>query len=153
MEPMQEAFALTKGDSSVTSADGGTSASVYQDIWSYQVPVGIGHIILPGHTLGMYLYTNNSAEAVATHLVKVVVRDASKQDEKAILGPIMYATLKELVDRDKIARFNVASPVKVYERQYIVIQATGDGTYYIDVTGGTNESYFEMMISRVRQPL
>ena len=44
----------------------------------------------------------------------------------------------------------------VYEQQYIQIltagaDATGSGG--VDVTGGTNESYFEMAISRVRQPL
>lgn len=152
-EARQEPFSLTKGDSDVTGTDGSTSASVFNDIWVYQVPTGLGLIILPGHTFGLYLYNNNSAEMGATVLVKVITRDASKQDTKGILGPVLYTTLKELTDRDKIARFNIPAPVKVYERQYLVIQTTGDGSYYVDETGGSEESYFEMAIIRVRQPL
>lgn len=152
-EVMQEPFTLTKGDSDVTSADGGTSASTYTDIWSYHVPTGIGLILLPGHTLAMYLYSDNSAEHLATALVKMVIQDAAQADTQHVIGPVLYAVLKEFVDRDKMFRLNIAKPIKVYEKQYLIIQVTGDGSNYVDVTGGTNESYFELATSRVRQPL
>ena len=158
-EPKQEPFSLTKGDAGVTEQDGLDAAALateFGKIFEYHVPVGLGLIILAGHTFSLYLYGDDSAEMPATTLVKVKVLDASKQDEKTILGPVMYATLKEFTDRDKIARFNLPEPVKVYENQYLIIEVAGadaTGTGGVDVTGGTNESYFEAAISRVRQPL
>ena len=153
MDVIQEAFTLTKGDSDVTSADGATSATTYTDIWLYHVPVGLGLIILPGHTFSVYLEDTNDAEMGATVLLKVSVLDSSKQDRKTILGPVQYITLKEFVDRDKMARFNINAPVKLYERQYLAIEATGNGSYGVDQTGSSSDSYFEMAIQRVRQPL
>ena len=158
-EVLQEPFTLTQGDSDVTGTDGLDAtalATKYGIIWEYHVPTGIGLIILPGHTFAVYLYGDDSAEMPATSLVKVSVLDSSKQDKRTILGPVLYQTLKEFTDRDKLARFNVVAPVKVYEKQYIQIEEAGadaTGTGGVDVTGGTNESYFEMAISRVRQPL
>ncbi len=155
-EVLQEPFSLTKGDADVSEQDGLNASSEYGMIFEYHVPTGIGLVILPGHTFAIYLYGDDSAEMPATTLVKVLLKDSSKQDAKTIIGPVLYAKLKEFVDRDKIARFNVSEPVKVYEKQYITIEAAGadaTGTGGVDVTGGTNESYFEAAISRVRQPL
>lgn len=155
-EPQQEPFSLTKGDSAVTSTDGLDATTSYGVIYSYHVPVGIGLIILAGHTFSLYLEGDDDAEMPATTMVKVVVMDASKQDEKAILGPIMYASLKEFQDRDKVARFNVPEPVKVYENQYLEVHSSGAdaaATGGVDQTGGSSDSYFEAAISRVRQPL
>lgn len=156
VEVLQEAFTLTQGDSDVTATDGLNASTAYGVIYEYHVPTGIGLIILPGHTFSLYLYADDSAEMPATSLIKVSVLDASKQDKKTILGPVLYQSLKEFTDRDKLARFNVTAPVKVYEKQYIQIEEAGadaTGSGGVDVTGGTNESYFEMTISRVRQPL
>ena len=153
---IQEPFSLTKGDADVSEQDGLDASTDYGMIFEYHVPTGIGLIILPGHTFGLYLYGDDSAEMPATTLVEVLVKDSSKQDAKTILGPVLYEKLKEFVDRDKIARFSVAESVKVYEKQYITIEAAGadaTGTGGVDVTGGTKESYFEAAISRVRQPL
>jgi len=91
----------------------------------------------------------------ATTLIKVVTRDSSKQDEKTILGPIMYQSLKEFTDRDKIARFNLSETIKVYEQQYVAIRSVGadaTGTGGVDQTGASSDSYFEMLISRVIIP-
>ena len=51
-----------------------------------------------------------------------------------------------------MARFNIKEAVKLYEGQQLVIQANDVGNG-VDVTGGAVESYFDLAISRVRQPL
>lgn len=154
VEALQEPYTITRGDSDVTETDSGqTSASVYGTIWSYHVPTGLGLIILPGHTFACYLYDTENAEAPNTNLIKIVLLDSSKQDEKAIAGPFMYAVCKTFDDRDKMFRLNVASPVKVYEKQYIEIKVTGDGSYSVDALSGPAYCYFELAIARVRQPL
>jgi len=157
LEALQEPFTLTKGDGNVTSTGGPTVAGTWGTIYSYLVPVGIGHIILPGHTIAI------NAESVAanmpnTNLIRILVQDASQQDRKAILGPILYASLQNFTDRDQMARFNVPEPVKVYERQFIIIEWMGLEAAANPVLqtgcGGTNgETYFELAMSRVRQPL
>lgn len=155
-EVLQEPFSLTKGDSDVTEQDGLNASTEYGRIFEYHVPTGIGLIITPGHTFSLYLEGDDAVEMPATTLVKVIAKDSSKQDAKTIIGPILYEKLKEFVDRDKIARFNVSEPVKLYEKQYLVIETAGAdvaATGGVDVTGGANESYFEAAISRVRQPL
>jgi len=155
-EALQEPFSITKGDANCSEQDGLNATTDFGMIFEYHVPVGVGLVILPGHTFSAYLYGDDSAEMPATTLVKVVLLDSAKQDARCILGPVMYQSLKEFQDRDKIAAFNVAEPVKVYEQQYIQILTAGAdaaGSGGVDVTGGTNESYFEMAISRVRQPL
>lgn len=155
-EVLQEQFTLTKGDSDVTSSDGPNASTSYGIIYSYHVPTGIGLIILPGHTFSLYLEGDDDAEMPATTMVKVSVLDSSKQDKRTILGPVMYQTLKEFTDRDKLARFNVVAPVKVYEKQYIEVETAGADaatTGGVDQTGASSDSYFEMSIARVRQPL
>jgi len=154
-EALQEPFTLTKGDAAVAQADGITPAG-WADIFTYTVPVGIGHIILPGHTLACVLWGTDNANMPPTTLVRVTIQDASMQDRKAILGPILYASCQNFTDRDQMLRFNVPEPVKVYERQFIIIESSGldvTGTV-LDVTGAAaSESYFELAMTRVRQPL
>jgi len=149
-EVMQEPFDLTQGTAGVVGTN--TAPALLQDVWVYTVPVGVGHVILPGHTISMYLHDLGAAESVADSLVRVVVRDAMGQDEKTIYGPALYQTVKEFQDRDLLARFNIKEAVKLYEGQQLVIQANdvADG---IDVTGGAVESYFDLAIFRIRQPL
>lgn len=159
-EVLQEPFSLTKGETGIVQTDGLDAAALaakYGEIFGYPVPVGIGLVILPGHTLSLKLWGDDTVEMPATTLVKVVVKDASKQDEKTILGPVLYHTLKEFVDKDKIAHFDIPGPVKIYENQYIAIEVAGAdvaATGGVDVTGcASGESYFEMAIARIRQAL
>lgn len=155
-KPIQEAFTLTKGDPDVLSQDGLNASTAYGWIWEYHVPTGIGLIILPGHTFSVYLHGDDNVQMPATTLVKVGVLDSSRLDERTILGPVLYQSLKEFTDRDKIARFNVVEAIKVYEKQYIRVYTAGAdvaGTGGVDQTGGASDSYFEAVISQVRQPL
>lgn len=158
VEPLRETFTLTKGDAAVTSADGlvGAAATIFSDVYTYLVPVGIGHIILPGHTLAIYGEGVDDDEMPLTTQFRVVIQDASQQDRKAIAGPILYASLRNFTDRDQMFRFNVPEPVKVYERQSIIIEELGPdllGTGQFYQTGASSDSYFELTMLRVRQPL
>ena len=155
-EALQEPFSLTKGETGVTSTDGLNASTTYSIIWEYQVPTGIGFIILPGHTFSAYLEGDDDAEMPATSLLKVSIQDASKQDKKTIMGPVLYQSVKEFTDRTKIAKFNVAEPVKIYESQYIIVEEAGAdaaGTGGVDQTGASSDSFFEMTMVRVRSPL
>lgn len=160
MQPLQEPFSLTKGESGIVQIDGLDATALgayYANIIEWQVPIGVGLVILPGHTFAMKLWGDDEAEMPAVTLVKVMVKDASKQDTKTILGPVLYETLKTFDDRDKLARFDIAGPVKIYENQFIIIAVAGADaakTGGVDITGNNSgESYFEMAIARVRQPL
>jgi hypothetical protein len=151
-QAIQEPFSLTKGDGDVTGTTGVVASTAYCTIWSYHVPTGIGLVVLPGHTFSLYIAGTDTFEMPATTLVKIVIWDSSKQDQKTILGPVMYQSLKEFTDRDKIARFNISAPVKVYEKQYLEILTAGAD---VATTGGVvlATSYFDAEISRVRSPL
>lgn len=153
-DPIQEAFTLTKADGNVTSSDGLASATRLHTVWSYHVPDGTGLIILPGHTFSCYIRTTAAdLEAVNTVLLRISSLDSSAQDRKGVTDAFNYGICKTFDDRDKIMRLNVPAAVKIYEKQYLIIEATGDGTNMLDQTGGTLDSWFELAISRVRQPL
>ena len=156
-EPLHEPFSLTKGETGITQQDGLDASTDWGQIFEYQVPVGIGLIILPGHTFSCYLHGDDGAEMPATTQVRILHKDSSKSgDAKKVLGPILYVKLKEFTNKNKIAIFDILNPAKIYEKQYLTIETAGadaTGTGGVDVTGGTKESYFEAAISRVRQPL
>ena len=149
-EALQEPFDLTQGTTGVVGTN--TAANVLEDLWVYTVPVGVGHIILPGHTISIFMQDLGAAESAPDSMVKILIRDAMSQDEKTIYGPTLYQTVKDFQDRDLMARFNIKESVKLYEGQQLVIQAN-DVASGVDVTGGASESYFDLAISRVRQPL
>ena len=155
-EPKHEPFALTKGDADVVSQDGLNASTDFGWIWRYRVPSGIGLIILPGHTVAVYLHGDDNVEMPATTRLQISVKDTAMAEAKPVLLPTLYQSAKEFTDRDRICRLNVTEPVKVYERQYLVIESAGAdvaGTGGVDQTGGARDSYFEMNISRVRMPL
>jgi hypothetical protein len=149
---IQEPYALTNGDGDVTGQDGVVASTDFCLIWSYHVSTGIGLVLLPGHTFSLYIAGTDTFEMPATTRVKILLWDSSKQDSKTVLGPILYQSLKEFTDRDKIARFNITAPVKVYEKQYLEIWTAGAD---VATTGGVvvATSYFDAEISRVRSPL
>lgn len=156
VEAIQEPFTITQGDADITESDATSiSASVLTTIWSYHVPTGLGLIILPGHTFACSIYDTDDAVIPDTNLVRIVLLDAAKQESKSIAGPFLFAVCKTFDDRDKMFRLNVAAPIKVYEKQYIEIEVSGDGTVLADVATESDLSwnYFELNIARVRQPL
>ena len=144
----EEVWALTSADTAAipaaNRADG--TANVWSDIWKYQVPVGQSHVLKPGHYLATYVEDSSPAEVGSGSCqVKVVVRDQSEQDEKAIYGPALYVATKEFQDRDKMAKLQLQHEVLVEERFFIVIQVKDDGT--VD----ESDSYFKLETIRIRK--
>lgn len=146
-EIKEESVSITQGDTGVTGTN--TAAAAWGDLWDYKIPVGIGYILMPNHCFSCYLESLSEAEANA--LVEIVLRDSAGAEEKTLLTPTLYATLKEFQDINLKARLNLKEPVKVYEEQHIVIRAKSASG--IDVTGGTSESYFDLDAIRIREAL
>lgn len=144
-QPLDEPFDLTDQDSNITKAN--ATAATWSDVYKYQVPVGVGHVLQAGHTFSIYLMNTSSTVNAATDLVKIEVRDSAEQDKRTVYGPAIYQRVQEFQDRNKIARLNVSAPVPVLERQWIVVMIKGA------TAAGTASSYFDLAINRVRQPL
>lgn len=145
---VEEAFHLTNNEptANLTVADG--TASSWSDIWDYQVPSGLGHVIRPEHTVSMYLEDTSPAEiGNGTGRVRIEIRDSSDQDRRVIYGPAPYITVRAFTDVRTMARFNVTQPVPVLERQHLVILVNDDAT--ID----ESDSYFDLAIARTRKTL
>ena len=147
MKIVEEPFQLTNQESTdnLTVADG--TADQWTDIWDYQVPSGIGHVIRPEHTISMYLEDASAEVGNGDCQVRIEIRDSSEQDRRVIYGPAPYVSIKEFTDSRKIARFNVMEEVAVLERQHVVIVVKDNGA--ID----ESDSYFTAEISRTRQTL
>ena len=143
--PIEEKWALTNSDSNITEADG--TASTWSDIWKYQVPTGVGHVLMPEHTISAYLEDASAEVGDGSCRISIEVRDTSEQDSKTVFGPALYVTLKEFQDVAKVAKLNIAHPVQVTERMWIVFRVNDDGA--IDAS----DSYFEISMNRVRKTL
>ena len=139
-------FHLNQEDGNITKSDG--TAATWTDIWKYQVPQKQGIVLQAKDVISMYLEDTAPAEVGAdTCYVQIEVRDASEQDKRIVFGPALYARLKEFQDRNLMARLPLGAPVKVYERQWVVIMVKDDGT--ID----ESDSYFDLYTSKVAVPL
>lgn len=143
--PVEEVYSLTNAATGITEADG--VAAKWSDIWAYQVPTGLAHVLLPQHTFSIYLEDGSAEVGGGTCQVRLVIRDTSEMDEKAFFPPALYVTVKEFQDKDKVAKLNVRESVQVLEKMYITVQAKDDGT--IDAS----DSYFELQTLRVRNSL
>lgn len=141
----EELYHLTEQDSNITKAN--ATASAWSDLYKFQVPVGTSHVLQPGHAFSLYLLNTSSTENAATALIKIERRDSSEQDKEVIYGPTIYAKAKEFQDRQKMAFLNLVSPVKVTEKQWLVVMVNGA------TAAGTASSYFDLETVRVRETL
>jgi len=141
-----EAFHLNQNNSDITETDG--TANAWSDVWDYQVPTGISHIISPEHTLAFYIEDDSPAEVGNGDCqIRIEIRDTTENDRRVIFGPIQYVRVKEFQDSRSKAKFNVADDVVVKERYHIVVVAKDNGT--IDAS----DSYFDLEMERVRETL
>lgn len=144
--PVEEKWSLTQLQTAdITEADG--TAAKWSDIWKYQVPTGIGHVLLPEHTFSAYLEDVAAQVGNGTCRLRIEVRDASEQDSKVVFGPALYVSVKDFSDVNKMAKLNLNGPIVVTERMYIVIVVNDDGA--IDAS----DSYFELATARIRKTL
>ena len=141
---IEEPFHLTDSDPGITAAAG--VAATWSDIWKYQVPQGVTHVLRTEHTFSAYI-EDGSAEITAPDAqVKIEVRDPSEQDKRPVYGPAMYSRSIEFQDRDKMAHLNILpGGLAVKPRDWIVVMVNDNGT--IDQT----DSYFDLFCSRIRE--
>lgn len=142
-EILTDPFHLTQADGNITEADG--TANSFSDIWKYQVPIGVSHVIRTGDTFSAYLEDSSPAQVGnATCRVQIEVRDPAEQDKMVVLGPMLYLKVKEFQDMQLVAKIRIPTDVIVGERYWIVVMVRDDGT--IDAS----DSYFDLNISRAR---
>lgn len=131
----------------LTKADG--VAATWSDIWKLRVPQNVGIVISAGDTLSMYLEDSSPAECAqdGSCAVRVEIRDASEQHREIVMGDVIYNKVRDFQDKNKIFKFTNPKPIKVHERQWLVIMAKDDGT--ID----ESDSYFDMLVTRIAETL
>lgn len=140
---IEEPFHLTNADPGITSADG--TADTWSDIFKYQVPQGVTHMLKPEHTFSAY-FNDGSEIAAPEAQVKIEVRDPSEQDKRPVFGPAMYARVKEFSEKSKLAKLNVSSDgMQVKPRDWIVVMVKDNGTV------AAADSYFDLHINRIRE--
>lgn len=139
-------YHITDEDGAITVADG--IANTWSDIWKFRIPQNVGIVISPGDSFACYL-EDASAECArdGSCLIRMEARDASEQHRETIAGDMIYNKLREFQDRDKVFKFNPPKPVKLSERQWLVIMVKDDGA--ID----ESDSYFDMVVTRVSELL
>jgi len=148
--PIEESWALNSADTTAipagNRADG--TASKWSDIWKYQVPVGQAHVLKPSHRFAALMKDTTTVEVGnATCRLRIVVRDQSEQDEKAIYGPSLYISSKDFTDTTKMARLALQSDLAIQERFFIVIQG------YDDATVDESLSSFKLETIRLRSTI
>lgn len=138
-------FRLYQDDPVIAVANG--VASTWSDVWKYQVPVGVSLIIKPHHTFAAYI-DDGSEVGAHTCSIRIEKRDASESDVLIVFGPKLYTSVKQFVDTNRMAKFNVPEEgIIINEREYLVVVIYDDGT----VT--ESSCYFEMHIAKVRKAL
>jgi len=144
-----ESFTLNSADTTTIPAgnrsDG--TANKWSDIWKYQVPTGQAHVLKAGHRFAAYFEDASAECGAGTCEIRIEIRDQSEQESKTVLGPILYASVKEFQQDDKMARLDLLKDQEVEERFFIVIAVKDDGA--ID----ESDSYFKLETIRVRKGL
>lgn len=150
-EIIEAPFRLMQDDPVITSTDKANGvASTWSDMWTYQVPVGMSLIIKPEHTFSAYLDEGTgSTESGASHTsIRIEKRDASGSDKSIIFGPKLYSSVKQFVNVDRLAHFNVPPEgVIINEREKLVI------VVYTDAIVVEAYCYWEAHIAKVRKAI
>jgi len=142
-EPRLLPFHITGATPGIAAANG--VAATWVDIWRLQIPQGTGLILQASDQVSMYLEDNTAAQCDldGSCRVRIEVRDPAEQDVERIFGEANYLRVRPFQDRALIARLGVTKPVKVYERQWLVITAIDDATITIA------NCYFDILTSKV----
>lgn len=147
--PVEEAWSLNSGDTTAipsgNRSDG--TASKWIDIWKYQVPTGQAHILKPSHHFCVYIDDGASQATAGKCRLKIVIRDASEQDEKAIYGPALYIVDGSFADLNKMPKLSLMNDLAVEEKFFIVIIG------YSDSAIDESASYFKLETIRIRSSI
>jgi len=148
----EEAWTLNSADTIAIPAGNraDTPANKWGDLYKYQVPTGQAHILKAGHYFAATLTDTAAAEAGNGDCrIKIVIRDQSEQDEKAIYGPALYIASKEFQDKNLMAKLALQADLAIEEKFFIVIQAFDP--VGIDVDSAA--TYFKLETIRIRSTI
>ena len=142
-EPRLAPFHITGATPGIVAANG--VAATWTDIWRLQIPQGLGLILQASDQISVYFEDNTAAECGrdGSCRLRMEVRDPAEQDIERVFGEANYNRVRAFQDRALIARLGVAKPVKVYERQWLVIVALDNATITVA------NCYFDLLTSKV----
>lgn len=144
----EEIFHLTSKEANVTETDISTGqTSLWLEGWRWQVPVGQSIIFLPSHTFSLFAKDIATSELTIDDLFRIVVKDASQQDAKQILGSVRYTALRSFQDKNLIRHLDLSKPLIVNEDQWIVIEG------YMAISLDVSLSWFDLTCQRIRHAI
>lgn len=106
---------IANKDINTSSADA-VAVAAWNDLFSYQVPMGKTWILRAEDIFWAYLSGKDAELDEDETEVKVEVRDASQQDRRCIFGPLSYLAVKT-----ESFHFLLKFPLLIKERDYIVV--------------------------------
>lgn len=146
-----EKFEINASSTGITEADGeGTN---WKDIWDYKVQTNQFIEIGPDSIFSTSLVGDDAAAMPNATRIKVVRRDVSNEDEKALLTEVSYKQAQEFQDKKKLMRFRgLLGPMMLGEGEHIVVRIAG-----ADATGtgdtDASASYFKIICQRRKKAL
>lgn len=150
---IEEPFVLTEKDSNIKIRCR-LHSKRYRPVFIYEVPTNCGLIIRPNDTFSLSLGAKDDNEIPLTSHIRVVIKDAAMIDTLVVLGPLMYCSMnmKQMnIKQKNYCNFNIANPVVVHNRQYIVVEVLNKG--HKNLRLDRNRCKFKMAITRVRTHL
>ena len=138
-----EPYDLNQEDTDITQAD--TTASVWGPLFSYRAPKGRSLILRPGDAFSAYVTDTATVECSATDLFRLVKKDQEGSEIVPITGDILYASIKEFQDEDKMFRLPITRELEIGEQEYLVLEA-----YSVGAGADKDLSYFDLVVHSKR---
>lgn len=138
-----EPYDLQQEDTDITQAD--TTASVWGPLFSYRAPKGRSLILRPGDAFSVYMVDTGTSECSDTDLLGLVKKDQTGEETVPITGDILYASVKDFQDKDKMFRLPISREIEIAEQEYLDLEA-----YSVGAGADKDLSYFDL-VSRSRR--
>ena len=133
-----EPYELQQEDTDITQSD--TTADIWDDLFVYRAPKGRSLILRPGDPFSVKMYDTGTVECSDYDRVKLMKRDQTSEEEVPITGEVLYATLKDFQDKDKMFRLTINREIEIAEQEYLVFMC-----YFGDTGGDKDLTYFSLV--------
>lgn len=135
-----EPYELQQEDTDITQAD--TTASVWGPLFSYRAPKGRSLILRPGDAFSgaMYDTAGGFTECSDTDRFRLVKKDQTGEEIVPITGDILYTTIKDFQDKDKMFRLPISREIEIAEQEYLDLEA-----YSVGLGADKDESSFSLV--------
>ena len=146
-----ESYELTQNETGITATSITVAAAEpLQELWKFQVPVGMSYLFSGSDIFSCYLYsTTGGAEASAASRVQIVTKDSSQFNARNLLNQIRYTIAKEFQDVKLMCHLDIppGEIVEVKAGEWIIVLAN------ITNTLTTASSYFRLTCKRKRNSM